>query len=196
VELDRVDDSVVEAVRQQPGIADAEASSSVQARVEVSPNEWMPILLFVIKDFDAMRLNTFKPEAGAWPPPDRTILLEREALKLVKRKIGDMLNIQTPNGTKQTVTISGTVHDPGLAPAWQEQSLYGYITPSTLAWLGEGDTLHLLKITVKDQPGDIAAIDSTVSKLAVWLNGQGYKVDEIRIPPPLKHPHQQMTSIL
>jgi putative ABC transport system permease protein len=197
LELDQVDDAVVEAVRQQPGIADAEASSSVQARVEVSPNEWMPILLFVIKDYDAMRLNTFKPEEGAWPPPDQTILLEREALKLVKGKIGDTMNIQTPNGAKQTVTVSGTVHDPGLAPAWQEQALYGYITPSTLAWLGESDTLHILKVTVKNQPGDIAAIDSTLSKLAVWLEGQGFKVEEIRIPPPLKHPHQsQMTSIL
>jgi putative ABC transport system permease protein len=197
LELDRVDDAVVEAVRQQPGIADAEASSSVQARVEVSPNEWMPILLFVIKDYDAMRLNTFKPEDGAWPPPDQTILLEREALKLVNGKIGDTLNIQTPNGTKQTVAISGTVHDPGLAPAWQEQSLYGYTTPSTLAWLGEGNTLHLLKVIVKDQADNIAAIDSTVSNLAAWLNEQGYKVEEIRIPPPLKHPHQsQMTSIL
>ena len=197
LELDRVDESVVEAVRGQPGIADAEASSSVLSRVEVSPNEWMPILLFVIKDFNTMRINTFRPEDGAWPPPEQTILLEREALALAGAKIGDRLNVQTPNGAKQGVAISGTVHDPGLAPAWQEQTLYGYITPSTLAWLGESDTLHILKVVVKDQPGDTAALDATVSALAVWLKGQGYAVEEIRIPPPLKHPHQsQMTSIL
>ena len=197
LELDRVDDSVVAAVRQQPDIADAEASSWVVARVEVKPNEWMQLLLFVVKDFNAMRIDKFLPESGAWPPPEGTILLEREALKLINAKVGDVLNVQTPNGPKHTITISGSVHDPGLAPAWQEQMVYGYITPSTLVWLGESDTLHILKVIVKDQPRNITAIDSTVGNLVDWLKGRGYTVGEIRIPPPGMHPHQsQMNSIL
>ena len=197
LELDQVDDSLVEAVRQQPNIADAEASSLVVASAEVNPNEWMSLRLFVIKDFDAMKLNTFLPELGAWPPPEQTILLEREALKLINAKIGDRIAVQTPNGEKQTIVISGTVHDPGLAPAWQGYELYGYITPSTLAFLGESDTLHILKVTIKDQPYSIAAIDSTVGDLAKWLRGQGRTVEEIRIPPPGMHPHQgQMDAVL
>ena len=63
LELDRVDDALVEAVRQQPNIAEAEAGSWVVARVEAKPNEWLPLLLFVIKDFNTMRINTFLPEA-------------------------------------------------------------------------------------------------------------------------------------
>jgi putative ABC transport system permease protein len=197
LELDRVDDSLVQAVRQQPNIADAEAASWVTARVEVKPNEWMPLLLFVIPDFNAMRLDKFLPESGAWPPPDQTILLERDALPLTNAKVGDMLTVQTPNGPKQPIRISGLVHDPGLAPAWQEQTVYGYVTPSTLTWLGEGGTLHILKVTIKDQPYNIAAIDSTVGNLATWLKAQGRTVEEIRIPPPGMHPHQsQMNSIL
>ncbi len=197
LELDRVDDTMVQAVKQRPDIADAEAGSWVVARVEVRPNEWMQLLLFVVKDFNTMRIGTFLPESGAWPPPDQTILLEREALKLVDAKVGDVLNVQTPNGPQHAITISGSVHDPGLAPAWQEQMVYGYITPATLAWLGESDTLHILKVIVKDQPRDIAAIDATISNLAEWLKGQGHTVEEIRIPPPGMHPHQsQMNSIL
>lgn len=197
IEMDRVDDALVEAVRQQPGIAEAEAGSWLMARLETSPNEWMPMLLFVVRDFDAMRLSTFKSESGAWPPPEQTILLEREALTLVEANVGDVLKVQTPNGTKQEIVISGTVHDPALAPAWQEQTAYGYISPATLAWFGESETLHILKVAVAGQPDDVAAIDSVVSDLAVWLRGQGYTVEEIRIPPPGKHPHQsQMTSVL
>lgn len=197
LELDRVDNSVVEAVKQQPSIADAEVTSWVTARVEVKPNEWMPLLLFVIPDFNHMQLDTFLPESGAWPPPTQTILLERDALPLTNSRVGDTLTVQTPNGPKQGIVISGLVHDPGLAPAWQEQTVYGYITPATLAWLGESDTLHILKISVKNQPTNIAAIDSTVGNLVVWLRGQGHTVDEIRIPPPGMHPHQsQMNSIL
>lgn len=197
IELNQVDDALVQNVRQQPGIADAEATSWVMGRVEVKPNEWMPMLLFVIPDFNAMRLSTFTSESGAWPPPDQTILLERAALPLVNVAVGDSLTVQTPNGTKQSIRISGLAHDPGLAPAWQEQTIYAYITPATLAWLGEGSSLHILKVSVKDQPESVAAIESTISGLSAWLTGQGYTVGEIRIPPPGLHPHQsQMNSIL
>ena len=197
LELDRVDDSLVQAVRARPDIADAEAGSWFVSRVELKPNEWMPLLLFVVRDFDTQRINTFQPESGDWPPPEGTILLEREALKLANLEVGDSLTVQTPNGPKNTVPISGLVHDPALAPAWQEQTLYGYITPATLAWLGESSDLRILKIIVKEQPLNVAAIDATTSNLAGWLKEQGYAVEEIRIPPPGKHPHQsQMTAIL
>jgi putative ABC transport system permease protein len=197
LEMDRVDDAVVQAVRQRPDIRDAEATSWVVARVEVRKNEWLQLLLFVVPDFDAMRIDTFRLESGAWPPPQNTMLLEREALKLIKARVGDALPVQTPNGRLQAVTVSGTVHDPGLAPAWQEQTVYGYITPSTLAWLGEGDTLHVLKVIVRDQPQSVSAIDATVGRLAGALKAQGYSAEEIRIPPPGLHPHQgQMSSVL
>lgn len=197
IELDKVSDSLVDSVRLRSGIAAAEASSTLVARIEVKPNEWMPLLLFVVKDFNAMRINTFRPESGAWPPQDGSILLEREALPLVNAKVGEKLRVQTPNGPKREVSISGLVHDPGLAPAGQEQTVYGYITPSTLVMLGETNTLHILKIIVKDQPFSIKAIESTVSELSGWLKQQGNTVKEIRIPPPGKHPHQnQMNSIL
>ncbi len=197
LELDRVDDALVNAVRKQPNIADAEATSWVVARVEVGPNEWMPLLLFVVPDFNAMQISTVKSEVGAFPPPEQTILVEREVLPMLDMKIGDALTVQTPNGTKQKIAISGSVHDPSLAPAWQEQTVYGYITPSTQAALGESETLHILKISIKDEPYRIGAIEATVDGLSTWLKGQGYVVDEIRIPPPGRHPHQsQMTSVL
>ena len=122
LELDRVDDALVKAVRLRPEIAAAEASSTVMARLEFKPNEWMPLLLFVIHDFKKMQINTFTPETGAFPPPTGSMLLEREALRLIDSKVGKSLRVQTPNGAKLEVAIAGTVHDPGLAPAGQEQT--------------------------------------------------------------------------
>jgi putative ABC transport system permease protein len=197
IELDRVDDALVRAVRERPGISEAEATSWVVARAEVDPNEWMPVLLFVVPDFESSQISTVNQQDGEYPPLDGTILVEREVLPMLDMQIGDTLAVQTPNGVKQKIVISGTVHDPALAPAWQEQTVYGYVTPATLGTLGEGETLHILKVVVKDQPYDVAVIDSTVSELAGWLNAQGYIVDEIRIPPPGRHPHQsQMNSVL
>lgn len=197
IELDRVDEALVKAVSERPGISEVEAASWVGARAEVSPNEWMPALLFVVPDFESSHISTVAPQAGAYPPSDQTLLVEREVLPLVDLKIGDSLTIQTPNGAKQQIKTSGTVHDPALAPAWQEQTVYGYITPTTLAALGESETLHILKVVVSGKRYDLATIEATVSDLAAWLKTQGYVVDEIRIPPPGRHPHQsQMNSVL
>ena len=196
IELDRVDDALVEAVSERPGISEAEATSWVVARAEVNPNEWVPVLLFVVPDFGTAHVSTVSSEAGAYPPSAQTILVEREVLPMLDLKIGEALTMQTPNGAKQKIVISGTVHDPALAPAWQEQTVYGYITPATLTTLGENETLHILKVVLSDQ-SNIGTIDSQVSELAAWLSMQGYVVDEIRIPPPSRHPHQsQMNSVL
>ena len=119
IQLDRVDDALVKAVSERPGISEAEATSWVGGRAEVSPNEWMPVLLFVYPDFEMSHVSTVAPEAGAYPPSSQTLLVEREVLPMLNKSIGDTITIQTPNGTKQEIKIAGTVHDPALAPAWQ-----------------------------------------------------------------------------
>jgi putative ABC transport system permease protein len=125
------------------------------------------------------------------------MLLERTALPMVGAKLGDRVVVKTPHGTPQAVAISGVVYDPSLAPAWQEREGYGYITPATLARLGERGLLGELKIIVGGSPFDQAAIERTTRDLGVWLQQQGRTVRELQIPPAGQHPHQgQMTSAL
>jgi len=197
LKLDRVDDELVRAVRSRPDIADAEASSSVLARIEVGENEWLPVRLFVVPDFQKLRINAFRKQSGAWPPPLGTMLIERSALSLTRHSVGQTVTIQTPNGKPYRLAIAGLVHDPGLAPAWQEQAVYAFITPATLAALGESSDLQLLKIVVSADPGSVKAIEAASASLASWLNAGGHAVREIRIPPPRMHPHQrQMTAVM
>src|SRR5215211_4863875 len=53
-----VDPCLLDAVRRRPGIADAERRGMVLARVEVSPDTWLPLRLFVVENFEAMRIET------------------------------------------------------------------------------------------------------------------------------------------
>src|SRR6266540_4068545 len=197
IELDRVDDALLAAVKQRPGIAAAEARETLIARVQVAPDQWRPLLLFVVPDFNAMRISTFTREQGAWPPPEGTMLLERTALPMLNAQPGDKVVVKTPHGAPQAVAISGVVYDPSLAPAWQEREGYAYITPATLAWLGETGLLGELKIVVSGSPYDQATVERTTRDLGVWLQQQGRSVRELQIPPAGMHPHQgQMTSML
>src|SRR5262249_61005972 len=62
LELDKaVDDELLAAVRQRPGIANAQARATVMARGQIGPDEWRPLLLFVVEDLNAMRITTFQP---------------------------------------------------------------------------------------------------------------------------------------
>ncbi len=201
LEMESIDADLLAQVRQQPGIAAAEARATLRARIEVKKDNWLSATFFVIEDFKDMQLSRFTHEVGEISPSTASILLEREALKLSLHRLGETVNIKTQDGVAHSLNISGVVHDPSLAPAWQEQNVYAYITPATLNLLNPEAKLKTLKVLVRDDAGrisfDQALIDTRVAQLATWLNQQGHKVNNIRIPPAGLHPHQgQMTGVL
>src|SRR6266508_4283773 len=156
-----VDAALVERVRRHPAVREAEARDVILARFQQG-GDWRPLLLFVVDDFAQMRLNTLRSEGGAWPPPTGTMLVERSAVRVLGALTGQRVRVKTPRGTAQDIEVSGIVHDPGLAPAWQEREGYGYVTRATLARLGEPATLHELRIavmkTIGARTGQIASM--------------------------------------
>ncbi|TMR95059.1 FtsX-like permease family protein [Nonomuraea basaltis] len=192
LELERVDAALAEQVRNRPGIADAQARATLAARMRIGADEWRALILFVVPDFDGIRISTFTRESGAWPPPSGTMLIERAAREMVP---SGPVEVRLPGGPSRTITVSGTVHDPALAPAWQERAGYGYITTETLAAIGGGAALDELKI--RTQATTQQGIEQTSRELATWLRARGQQVHEIQVPPPGKHPHEsQMQSLM
>ena len=57
-------------VRDLPDVAQVEARRQVGGRIEVAENEWLSIVLFVIEEFDDVRINTFTSERGASEPAE------------------------------------------------------------------------------------------------------------------------------
>jgi len=191
LDVDVIDPSLLASVRTQAGITDAEAAGHLTGRIELRPNEWLPLLLFVVPDFGAARIGTVRLEAGRWPTTADGIVLERTAVALANTAVGHEIRVQAPHGAQRSLTVTGTVHDPSLAPAWQEQTVYGYVTPATLRVLGENPSLHTLKLNVADAAGNPRGAERAVIGAADWLRHAGYTIGEIRIPP-YHHPHQGM----
>jgi putative ABC transport system permease protein len=191
-----IDEPMLAAVRRRIGITAAEAGGLMTGRIEVRPREWLPILLVVTPDLGTSRIGTVRLEAGRWPTRSDEIVLERTAATLANTALEHEIQVQMPHGAQRSLTVSGVVHDPSFAPASQEQTVYGYVTPATLTLLGEDPSLQLLKITVKDPIGDRPGLERAVIGVADWLRLSGYSLGEIRIPPH-RHPHAGiMTSVL
>lgn len=197
IELEKdIPRALADSISRLPGIQAAERHATRIARMKVG-DRWYPLLLFVIDDFGSKRTNKFTPLSGQASPSLGTILVERTALMVMNAKEGDAITVKMPHGTPRIMKISGTVHDPGLAPAWQEQAGYGYISMETLQLLGESRQFDQLRILVSGQPESRQHITAKARQVAAWLAQRNYAVHEIKVPSPGKHPHQsQMTTVM
>ncbi|MFZ5643809.1 MAG: ABC transporter permease [Bacillota bacterium] len=190
-------DSYIQKIIALPYIKDAEKREKVIGRVQVGSNEWKDIWLFVINDFNNVRLDTFTTEKGKMVPDTGEILLERKALSIAKADIGQSLNIKIPDGKITALELTGTVHAPGLAPAWMEGFAYGFITPGTLKLLGGASKNTELKIIVAEDAMNKKHIRDDAYLLKEYLEKDGFRVTRIDIPRPGKHPHyDQMATLL
>lgn len=195
-----LDDSIprrlVDSINQLPVVNEADRRATLTARMNVN-GKWYPILLFVIDDFNNLRISKFHRLSGEAEPALGSMLVERTALSMMEAQEGATITVKTRSGNPKSVRIAGTVHDPALAPAWQEQAGYGYITLATLHWLGEQQHFDQLKIRVAANEDSAPRITEQARTVSAWLEKKGYKVHEIQVPPPNRHPHQsQMEAVM
>ena len=190
LQVDNIDADLLAGIRQFPGVAQAQASATLNVDIYFSDGTLHPLTIFVVEDFSQLKINTIFTEAGAWPPLPNTLLLERNSLAQVNIKIGDSVKIRLDNGSVDSVVISGSAHDPAMPVS--SMAIFAYASPETLRSLGMDSSLSELKITVNDKLLDADAIEQASSQLALWIQQQGHKVSRIRIPPPGEHPHQRI----
>ncbi|WP_220210920.1 ABC transporter permease [Reticulibacter mediterranei] len=204
VEQEQVD-TIRSAALAEPGIIDAtlRAVSTFQMQTQDGRLSAIPLQIFIAAPNDPMRIARFPVEQGSWPPPPNGVLIEREALRFLNLKVGDSLVIAGLDGRPVSLRITGVVHDPSLAPAYEEQKGYGYISTATLPLLGKPPVLDELAITVADQPGGTVpshnreVIVQTVLRLANRLKQTHHlSIEQIQVPPPYQHPHQGQMNML
>jgi putative ABC transport system permease protein len=196
--LDTFDDDLIEAIEAMPEVAQAEGRRDVLVRFFDKDGVARSIQLTAIPDYEDQGMNIIAPEEGAFPPPDRDILVERASLSpllgLGDVKIGDTLVIEPPDGKKREVTIAGSVYDQSQLPAFMAGISYGYITNDTLEWLGEPRDYNQLVFVAADNKLDYEHIQ-TVSKLIQdRMERDGNQVVYSLIFPPGEHPAQSFLN--
>ena len=190
-------------------------------RIEVGPDRWLPLVLWVVEDFNDMAVASVFAETGTLPPPAGSFVIERDSLvlanfyrmRLQSGAVGHGTQTKEPaqfthfedgpvtlrlsGGRTVTTMLSGTVFDPAQAPSRMEQLFYGYITPETAnLWTG-GDIKDRLLVTPAAGFKEDAAIRQTAARLEARLKKMGHGVIATRYPSAIEHVHQfQMNSIL
>ncbi len=182
------DDDLVEAVRRMPDVAEAEGRRSLSVRLQVGPDQWRDLQVFAIADYDDIRIHKIWPQSGAWPPPDKEMLIERAALGLTGAQVGDTIQLKMPNGSQRRVRVAGLVHDLSQYPSFLDGTIYGYVTFDTLEWLGEPRDYNEMHIVVADHPNDKAHIEYVAGEVRDKIEKSGLGVLMTIVTEPGKHP--------
>jgi putative ABC transport system permease protein len=121
VDAERMAD-IVTGTRQRPGVIAATDRTQFTTEIEINgrPRD-VSLQVFVAPADDPMRMAKFHVEGGSWPPAPAEILIGRDSLGLLGVAVGDTVTLTTPARDTVRLRVAGTVYDPSLAPAPQEQ---------------------------------------------------------------------------
>jgi putative ABC transport system permease protein len=184
-----VTDAIVATARRVEGVADAEARPVIGGRLRIGNEQWMPLTLFVIRDFGDIRMDRV---TGAKAIADDEILIEQSSLGITRASAGDRVVVRTSDRVEHPVRIAGTVHAAGLAPGWMEHAATGFVTWSSV--LRAGVESPRLRIVVNGDRLDENHIRDVAGRVERALN---VKVTRIDVPTPGRHPHAaQMDTFL
>lgn len=185
----------LENLRNQPEIAAVEFRDRAILRIEVKPDEWLPLWLYAIEDFNQLSIAKFYPQAGQFPPANGTIAIERNNLLISQLNVDSVARAQS-NGKLIDVKITSIIFDPGQAPSTQDAFIYAYTDEVNYTRLS-GKAAHQKLIIRFHNVETQQDVKQAYAKLAIQLTAQGVKIDASNIPKFDQHPHQfQLNTIL
>lgn len=186
------DDDLVDAIRRMPEVGAAEGQRRVSARIQLAPDVWYDLDLFLIPDDGEMTVNSVSPVEGAWPPPDNALLIERSSLPKIHAQAGDTVTVEMIGGEQRAMLIAGVAHDLSVPPSTIAGKAFGYINFDTLTWLGgpqRYDQIYTqMQIVVAEHPRDEAHIWQVAHRISDKIERSGREVDVIDVPTPQQHP--------
>ena len=191
---DLFDDELVEGIRSIRGVKAAEGRRNVVLRVLGSDGLWQQLMLVAIPDYVNQKVNIVRSLSGAWPPGNGDVLLERSSLAGLGVKQGGVIMVETTDGRKRTLKVTGVVYDPSQIPTLFSGSLYGYISMDTLEKLDEERRLSQVDFVVQPwvlRGQDKAPVTAVGRRAWAKLEQGGTMVFWLQVNKPGEHPMQE-----
>lgn len=118
------------------------------------------------RDWATSRLELVFPDSGTpWPPPRGGIVLDSSDLQIAGLEVGDLMTVEAADGGKKVLRVAGFAHDINSFPAMFVGHIRGYVTPATMADLGEPEQMNELLIALDTEGLDRAGATRVVSRI-------------------------------
>jgi putative ABC transport system permease protein len=191
--LEDVEPRLLELVRAQPGVADADARRVLNTRVlGRRAGDWLPMRLVVVSDLARQRVGVVHRHDGeGWPAADAGLWIEQSSLPLLAQNHNDALRVRLPGGEEVAMPVAGIVHDTAVAPGYMERLVYAYGTPAVAARLGQEPTLDQL-VVIASEDSDAAALSTSLQAVLAAHGAAPLRAEVL----PNVHPHVALMSAL
>lgn len=136
----------------------AEARRTISAYVIDQKGKRHDLNLMAAADPNNIQINRFEVQKGASVPGLRSILIERSTAKGLGLKLGDPFTVEMGDGDRYSLTISGIIHDMSTEQFNISGNAFGYVSMSTLEWMGETPGYNLIKLQVAENRSDRAHV--------------------------------------
>ncbi len=183
------------AFRQRPEIESAEFRDLSFQRIEVYPDQWLPMWLFGVADLGKSDLAHIYPQSGAATPPHGAVLVERNCQLVSSLRTGSLARVRV-GGNLLQVPVAGIVFDPAQAPATQDAFIYAYTDKASYSEIS-GEPVDRRLILRLKQVANKQEIEAATNVIVADLRNHGIAVDSVQIPRHNQHPHQfQLNTLL
>ncbi len=183
------EDKLIETIGSMREIELAEGRRQISLRYKLKPtDEWKLLNLQAADNFAKSKISKVESVAGKWPPPDKKLVIERSALKVMGAKIGDIVTVERSDGKLREMEIVGTSYDLNGPPAAMSNQFSAYISRDTLEWLGETRNFNQLLFIVSQNKMDQAHIEAVGEIIIKKFETEGLIIMGVRVQPPGEHP--------
>lgn len=182
-------------LRSRPEIESAEFRDLSMQRIEVHPNDWIPLWLFGVEDFNKPAMAFIYSEKGEKVPAPGTMLIERDGRLVSNLDVGSRARVRAGQRVRE-VPITGISFDPAQAPATQDHFIYAYVDKPTYADI-TGEPTNQRLILRFDNVKTRKDVQAAVDELLAYFKSLGIHVATANIPKFNEHPHQwQLNTLL
>ncbi len=183
------DEDMLEMIRNQNGVEDAEARRVINIRVRVPGTEkWTTLDIIAFENYEENAINLLTPIEGRMTPAKREVLLEQNALEDLDTGVGGILEFQLPDGSTKTLPVVGIVQDTAASAGDFLAAPSAYITMETLAFLGEPEFFNRALVIVSEHGDDVFHIRDMGAQLKDKIEKNESLVIRTRFSQTHEHP--------
>jgi len=183
------DEDVLASIHNEQSVEDVEGRRVFNTRVRVlGTAQWTTLDMIAFQDFEKNAINLLAPVEGQVMPSKREVLLEQGALNHIDASVGDLLELQLPDGSLKTLPVVGIVQDTAAGAGDFLASPYGYVTMDTLQYLGQPNLYNRGLVITSEGGDDIFHIRTVGAQLKDKLEKNGNTVIRSRFAETHKHP--------
>ncbi|MGB7095999.1 MAG: FtsX-like permease family protein [Anaerolineales bacterium] len=184
----------IRVIEKVPGVDDVEGRYVASIRARRGDENWQGLKLIGVADIDNMSINQLGTREGSQSPKKAEVILSQDLMNSTGFQVGDVIEIELPDGSTPNLTVVGLVSDQTSARPDANATSSALVTLDTVRSLGLGAYFNRLLVTVEGDGSDldfIAAVSKDIEGKVESHQRSVYRTEE-----NLSNEHPMSDSIL